>query len=499
MASSEPLQLTIANPNGSSTTFALSGSAILSVRRTGDKKWSHVEVPVRQVLYAEVTPDNALEMSLLARKKKKGPLSLVHISGHVQETEQAAAASFVTELMQAAYDGVEPRRRLKVLVNPKSGPGKSVSLYHDKVEPILKAARCTVDLTITSHSLHALEIAKDLSLDRYDAVATMSGDGLVFEVVNGFAKHAEPMKAFRIPITPIPSGSGNGLALNILGLKDGYDVTVAALNAVKGRPMSIDMFSVTQGDQRIFSFFSQAVGLMADLDLGTEHLRFLGSTRFVVGFLQAVAKNKKCPIKLHMKVVESDKVRMVEQLHAARSENLPTSIANAGERETSDLAAEQSNGESPLSSALPELKYSNADTKDWVTFDKPILYVYAGKGPFVSRDLMQFPVSLPNDGLIDIVVQEVSTRGQMLKAMDGAEKGAQFWMDTQHYFKAEAYRVEPTSSKGLLSVDGEAYPFEPFTVEVHKGLATLLSPCGYYQADFDLPRRRAPAIATNTR
>ncbi|EMD38389.1 hypothetical protein CERSUDRAFT_48084 [Gelatoporia subvermispora B] len=448
------------------------------------EKWTQIEAPVRQVLYAEVTPNNTLEVSLLARQKTKNPLTLVHISGNVQEADQDVAKSFVTALMQSAYDGkcVEPRRRLKVLVSPKSGPGKGVSIYHEKVEPILKAAHCDVDLTITTHQLHALEIAKDLRLDRYDAIATMSGDGLVYEVVNGFAKHAEPMRAFRLPITPIPVGSGNGLALNILGSKDGYDVTVATLNAIKGRPMNIDIFSVTQGDQRMFSFFSQAVGLMADLDLGTEHLRFLGSTRFVVGFLQAVAKNKKCPVKLHMKVVESDKVRMVEQLHEARSKTTPASDLNVGEPLPTD--------------ALPELKYSNADMKDWVTFDKPILYVYAGKGPLVSRDLMQFPVSLPNDGLIDVVVQEVSGRGQMLKAMDGAEKGAQYWMDTQHYFKAEAYHIEPISSKGLLSVDGESYPFQPFTVEVHKGLATLLSPCGHYQADFDLPHSKVPTAAT---
>ena len=31
---------------------------------------------------------------------------------------------------------------------------------------------------------------------------------------------------------------------------------------------------------------SQTVGLVADLDVGTEHLRWMGDLRFVVGFLQ---------------------------------------------------------------------------------------------------------------------------------------------------------------------------------------------------------------------
>lgn len=60
----------------------------------------------------------------------------------------------------------------------------------------------------------------------------------------------------------------------------------------------------------------------------------------------------------------------------------------------------------------------------------------------------------------------------------------------QHYYKAEAYRVEPQFSTSYLSVDGEYYPFEPFQVEVHKGLATLLSPYGAYKVEFDYPKSK---------
>lgn len=40
--------------------------------------------------------------------------------------------------------------------------------------------------------------------------------------------------------------------------------------------MPVDVASVTQGDKRILSFMTQAIGLMSELDLGTEHLRFMG-------------------------------------------------------------------------------------------------------------------------------------------------------------------------------------------------------------------------------
>lgn len=37
--------------------------------------------------------------------------------------------------------------------------------------------------------------------------------------------------------------------------------------------MDLDIGSITQQEKRFFTFLSQAYGLMADVDLGTEHMR----------------------------------------------------------------------------------------------------------------------------------------------------------------------------------------------------------------------------------
>jgi len=63
--------------------------------------------------------------------------------------------------------------------------------------------------------------------------------------------------------------------------------------------MQIDVCSVSQGDKRVFSTLTQALGLMADLIpacvaaasseqaiIGTEHLRWMGDARFTYGFLK---------------------------------------------------------------------------------------------------------------------------------------------------------------------------------------------------------------------
>lgn len=59
-----------------------------------------------------------------------------------------------------------------------------------------------------------------------------------------------------------------------------------ALLQISGQPMPVDLFSVTQGGKRTISFMSQALGLMADLDIGTEHLRWMGDARFIYGLLR---------------------------------------------------------------------------------------------------------------------------------------------------------------------------------------------------------------------
>ncbi|THH17818.1 hypothetical protein EW146_g3075 [Bondarzewia mesenterica] len=387
---------------------------------------SSLGVPLQRVLWAEST-DSGTVVHVLAKKSRHGPLALVKVEGILsQGDEDELSKEWVRLLMDAAYAGhvfnhfilrIKRQRRLKIFVNPRSGPmiykGNAKSLFKKRVEPILKAARCSLDIVYTQRQNHAAEIAAELPLDDFDAVLTVSGDGMVHEIFNGFATHKEPLKALSIPIVPMPAGSGNGSALNLLGLKEGLDISAAALSAIKGHPMKVDLCSIMQNGKRTLSFMSQSIGLMADVDLGTEHLRWMGSNRFLYGFIRGLITRKTCPVSISIKATETDKIK-------------------------------------------------------W--------------------DFMQFPVSLANDGTIDVVIQEhVTSRGDLLKAMGGAETGWGFWRDSSHYFKAHAYRVKPLSKKGYLSVDGEKFPFEEFLVEVHQGLGTVMSLHGHYPTKFDVP------------
>ncbi|KAG1753446.1 ATP-NAD kinase-like domain-containing protein [Suillus lakei] len=445
-----------------------------------NKDVKYTEVPLRNVVSA-ISASGAVEVQYLVRKGKESRLNLVMTSGTVKDEDNTRAKKWCGALLLVAYQGANPSKNLKVLVNPHGGKGKGRAVYANKVEPIFLAAGCTLDVTCTSHFMacslhthrytthggHAIEIAREMKLG-YDALVTVSGDGLIHEVLNGINQHEHREQAFCIPIAPIPTGSGNGMSLNLLGLQDGLDVCAAALNVLKGQPLKTDLFSFTQGNRHRISFMSQTIGITADIDIETEHLRWMGDTRFIIGYIRAVIARKSCPIELSMKVVEQDKSRMMDAFHARRA------------------------GESPSPSSFPssllsddkKLDSASSSHGEWTRFETPILWMYAGQGPFVSRALMQFPVSLADDGLIDISIQEITSRRTLLRAMDGAEEGRTYWINTNRYFKASSYRARPLASKGTLVVDGEQVPFEEFQVDVLHGLGTFLSPYPHYAPEF---------------
>jgi len=81
---------------------------------------------------------------------------------------------------------------------------------------------------------------------------------------------------------------------------------------------------------------------------------------------------KACPVQLSYKPAESDKQKMADDLHLR----------------TKGFAPEMNTGQSPSenwANGSPPLKYPENDTDGWTTFNEPILYVFAGKGPYVSQ------------------------------------------------------------------------------------------------------------------
>ena len=103
---------------------------------------------------------------------------------------------------------------------------------------MFEKAHITFSLVETQHANHAFEIVHDeLVPGQFDAVVTVSGDGLLHEVVNGLLTRKD-FHLFRSNLTIgcVPGGTGNGLVKSLLDRgHENYGISEAAFRVLKGR------------------------------------------------------------------------------------------------------------------------------------------------------------------------------------------------------------------------------------------------------------------------
>ncbi|EME50127.1 hypothetical protein DOTSEDRAFT_68854 [Dothistroma septosporum NZE10] len=458
-------------------------------------------VPFHNVLWAEFGDfDVAVRYAQSVGRKGKG-CRVDYVTYQVTDKSlHGHAKAWAEKLMERAYPPSTRRKlRIKVLVNPFGGQGYAQKIWTREIEPILAAAHCELEVERTMYRGHAVEIAEKLNIEAFDVIACASGDGLPHEVFNGLARRKDAKRALKkIAVCQMPCGSGNAMSLNMLGADS---PSLAAVEMVKGIRTPLDLVAITQGSNTLYSFLSQAVGIIAEADLGTESLRWMGSLRFTWGFLVRLLGKTIYPAEISV-VVETDDKRQIresyrharEEFEAARSKQLHRSSSDEG----SHLAADDV--------ALPPLNYGTVlETlhHDFVTQDIPNLgNFYTGNMCYMSPDTPFFAAALPSDGLMDMVtIPGDIPRTTALRMLTTIEKGTLLNFPEVTYRKVLAYRITPRQrpepvkgrfraklgrwlggaskqQEGLIAIDGERVPFEAFQAEVVPALGMTLSKSG---------------------
>lgn len=354
-------------------------------------------------------------------------------------------SSLEQKIMARSYANcLDPKARkpLLVILNPKSGPGNAVKQYEEKAAPVFAAAGVKTRVVVTSRAKEATDIARKASMAEHDCIVCVSGDGLPHEVINGLATRREDaVEALQhFAVAQLPGGSGNGMALS---LNDGKSDWVAvAAGIVKGIGEPYDLMAVSQGDNVFYSFLSQSFGIVADCDLGTEDMRWMGGARFTVGIVMKCLSGNKYPCK---------------------------------------VAYHESSSAAPRATTLvPQVKVDDEIPSDWKVESHPDLSMfYVGKMPWMSSDAQVFPTSDPTDGAMDMLVWDTSNTGPIkaLSHLINFEKGSHV-SGVHFYKKVDAFRLIPQSDKNYLSIDGEAYPCTPIQVSVLPSAARFVIPVG---------------------
>ncbi|KAI1232330.1 Sphingosine kinase 1, partial [Lamprotornis superbus] len=397
--------------------------------------------------------------------------------------------------------GVLPRPcHALVLLNPQSGSGRALDDYQAVVQPMLAEADITTTVFVTGESMsssssssssfsfpwdptwalpqrphHAHEKVRDEDLSQWDTLVVMSGDGLLFEVVNGLMERPDWKEAMRKPLCILPGGSGNALAASI-NYYAGYDhvakkklLTNCTFILCKGLYTQMDLVSLsTASGKRFFSFLGFGWGFISDVDIDSEKYRWLGSARFTLGTLQCLAKLRVYQGRLSYLPMATEQ----SSSPAPRDPRAPVTNGHIPQPAGTDAP-----GSLPPDSLLVPL--GQPVPAHWtVVPEEEFVLVYAIYQSHLGTNLLMAPAARLHDGCIHLFYMKAGiSRLTLLKLFLAMSRGTHLDLNCPHlcYVPVRAFRLEPRVAAGIMTVDGEALACEPVQGQVHPRLCRVLS------------------------
>ena len=230
----------------------------------------------------------------------------------------------------------------------------------------------------------------DTYLPNIQSILLFGGDGTIHNVLNELLEHS-----LQIPMILYPIGSGNGLYHS---LNHYYQSSSLSLQ----HPVSVNLLNMTirqhQIERTLHSVLSMTWGIISDIDLRTEWLRWLGNFRFDMGGLWYILRKL--------------------SYHGT-------------------------------------LTYQT-ETNESVTISKPFISVWASNTPYLTKHTMASPKSVVNDGWIYLcyIVQPI-TRIQLAIVLLQLSNGTFIKHPYVHYVKTRSFSL--TIQNGTLMIDGEHY------------------------------------------
>jgi len=365
----------------------------------------------------------------------------------------------------------QSKQKFLVLINPKSGNGHTtLSAWQNTVQIMLDEANIIYDVLITQSVNHAKKmIYHSTMLSEYSVILILGGDGTINEVMNGIAVRKDKDHLFKtLRLAPIPCGSGNGMIKSILyECQQGMSVINATFLAIKGHAIPVNTSLLHQTTsfplQTHLVCLSIMWGLIADIDIFSESMRWLGELRF---FLAAVYY-------IFLKRVYIGQLRMkLSPICTYQSTILQkkTIIASTF----------------PLPSDLQLLSDADDDEDEkekkgkgcWVCLDSAFLMIAIIQTSHITATTHFGPEVRLSDGMFTIYcIDQTVSRYELLKCMLALETstGGHVYQSNNNVvriFQCTEYELIPSShisssagaaggEAGIFSVDGEVMPAQP--------------------------------------
>lgn len=366
------------------------------------------------------------QSSGLIVKKQRRVLQEYYFTCTDLETRSQWQKAINSTLVGKAIEADIKYRHLEIVINPNSGKGQAVKIF-EQVRPLLDRSNLTYTVTQTTSAADTKNLARNLDLKKTDGLVIVGGDGTIHDAIAGLMSRGDRETAIKLPLGTIPGGTGDGLAKSLLSSAgESYNPLNAAFLIAKGRQKSLDLAIVTQNGKEYYACLSLAWGLISEVDVESEKLKFLGALRFDVYAL------------ILMSLLRTYRGRFSYLIH-------------------------------------PDFENTNNSSPGWQVMEDDFIFLWAMNTPWSAHDMNVTPYASLNDGAIDVLVMRQGTsRWELLQALLRCGKGKHLDLPHMEYYKVSAFKLEPLTDKGILVVDGESMEYSAIEMKVMPNLACVI-------------------------
>jgi sphingosine kinase len=162
-----------------------------------------------------------------------------------------------------------------LVVNPISGKSNSLKTL-DKIRKYLSQNNIQYSFFISRKPRSIIDNIKNYDFSKISKIICIGGDGTYNEILSGLYEHKIDLN--RITIVPTNNGSGNGLysSISYLQYKE-FDLLP------RHNDNKLNLIDYKINNEEKISFLGISIGIISDVDLSTEWLRFIGDKRYDLG------------------------------------------------------------------------------------------------------------------------------------------------------------------------------------------------------------------------
>lgn len=311
-----------------------------------------------------------------ADESKLGSRQAHHRHFQVAPSEDLSGLTTLVEAIRSiSKPGYNPSDRLLVLVNPFSGTKRGTQIFNDIVAPMFLEAGIEFDYLTTTNANHAYERMKEQDKDssipdvsEYDGIVAVGGDGIIHEMFQGIRTRADCDKILsKLKLGVIGSGTSNGLAKSLTHASKERDTAIDyAFLVAKGNTHKMDLSEYETSSSKYLSFLTFSWSMIADIDIESEAIRFMGFLRMDIWGVLSVLRMRK---------------------YRARFSYLPPSDKNK-----------------TTATKCPPLKDPIPGDGDWVTSEDDFLLFWASQVTHAAEKSNHSPNSKLDDGVFEILI-----------------------------------------------------------------------------------------------